>query len=578
MDIANGELGPLSSGKLTSGRTFTSSDATSNVAVLDSDYATQNKLTVGSTITIAKTSFKVIGIVSEPSGENNSDAYIPLARAQALASMTNDVNTIYVSSTSAANVGSVSSEISKAVPSSTVTNSSDLANEVTGSLASTSSLANNLGKWLAIIVLIAAFLVASLLTMAAVSRRVREFGTLKALGWRSRRIVLQVMGESVAIGILGGVIGVALGFAGVELVNKLAPPLKASVGTTTGTATPGGARQFGGAGGGTGGGGGARFGGGTGRRYRRWRLRRRLPARGGRHLAHGSRPPQPHSDHRRDRPRGGTGRRRRRDRRIVRRLAGRAAPPGRGSREGGLIMYKLSGVTRDYQKGRQTVAALRGVDLVIEDRDWLAIQGPTGHGKSTLLQILGGLDRPTSGIVDFDGQDLAQLRETQLTRVRAESIGFVFQTFNLIPTLSAQENVEVALVPLGIHGDDRRARSMKALADVGLADRARHVPSELSGGQQQRVALARALVKEPKVLLADEPTGNLDEDTRDEILALLEKFWREYSLTLVVVTHDSVVARRAQRIGVMRNGRLTFKQTSGRNSAGPSAGYSHHRP
>jgi ABC-type antimicrobial peptide transport system permease subunit len=266
VDIATGELGPLSSGKLTSGRTFTSSDATSNVAVLDSDYATQNKLTVGSTITIAKTSFKVIGIVSEPSGQNNSDAYIPLARAQALAGLSNDVNTIYVSSTSAANVGPVSSEISKAVPSSTVTNSSDLANEVTGSLASTSSLANNLGKWLAIIVLIAAFLVASLLTMAAVSRRVREFGTLKALGWRSRRIVLQVMGESVAIGILGGVIGVVLGFAGVELVNKLAPPLKASVGTTTGTATPGGARQFGGFGGGTGGtgGGGGGFGGGTG--------------------------------------------------------------------------------------------------------------------------------------------------------------------------------------------------------------------------------------------------------------------------------------------------------------------------
>jgi len=235
-------------------------------------------------------------------------------------------------------------------------------------------------------------------------------------------------------------------------------------------------------------------------------------------------------------------------------------------------MYKLSEVTKNYQKGRGTVAALRGVDLVVEDGEWLSIQGPTGHGKSTLLQILGGLDRPTSGIVDFDGQDLAQLRETQLTRVRAESIGFVFQTFNLIPTLSAQENVEVALVPLGIHGDDRRARSMKALADVGLADRAKHVPSELSGGQQQRVALARALVKEPKVLLADEPTGNLDEDTRDEILTLLEKFWREYSLTLVVVTHDSVVARRAQRIGVMRNGRLTFKPTSGRKSASTSAG------
>jgi putative ABC transport system ATP-binding protein len=224
-------------------------------------------------------------------------------------------------------------------------------------------------------------------------------------------------------------------------------------------------------------------------------------------------------------------------------------------------MYKLSGVTKNYQKGRQTVAALRGVDLVVEDRDWLAIQGPTGHGKSTLLQILGGLDRPTEGVVDFDGQDLAQMREVHLTQVRATSIGFVFQTFNLIPTLSAQENVETALVPLGVHGDDRKARAMKALADVGLEDRARHLPSELSGGQQQRVALARALVKEPKVLLADEPTGNLDEDTRDEIMVLLEKFWQAYGLTLIVVTHDSFVAKRAQRIGVMRNGRLTTKST-----------------
>jgi ABC-type lipoprotein release transport system permease subunit len=263
VDIGNGELGPLSSGKLASGRTFKSSDASSNVAVLGSDYATQNKLKVGSTITIAKTSFKVIGIVSVPSGQNSTDSYIPLARAQSLASLKNDVNTIYVSSTSAANVTTVSKEISSAVPSSTVTNSADLANEVTGSLASTSSLANNLGKWLAILVLIAAFGVASLLTMSAVSRRVREFGTLKALGWRSRRIIWQVMGESIAIGVIGGVIGVILGFAGAELIDKLAPPLKASVASsTTGSATPGGARQFGGAGGTGGGGtGGGGFGG-----------------------------------------------------------------------------------------------------------------------------------------------------------------------------------------------------------------------------------------------------------------------------------------------------------------------------
>jgi putative ABC transport system permease protein len=258
VDIGTGELGPLSAGKLSAGRTFTSSDSTSNVAVIDSNYATQNKLSVGSTVTMAKTSFKVIGIVSEPSGQNNSDAYIPLARAQSLAGLKNDVNTIYVSATSAANVSTVSKEISAAVPSATVTNSSDLANEVTGSLASTSSLANNLGKWLAIAVLIAAFLLASLLTMSAVSRRVREFGTLKALGWRSRRVILQVMGESIVVGIIGGAAGVVLGFAGAGVVSAIAPSLSASVGTTTGSATPGGARQFGagGGGGGFGGGGG----------------------------------------------------------------------------------------------------------------------------------------------------------------------------------------------------------------------------------------------------------------------------------------------------------------------------------
>jgi putative ABC transport system ATP-binding protein len=224
-------------------------------------------------------------------------------------------------------------------------------------------------------------------------------------------------------------------------------------------------------------------------------------------------------------------------------------------------MYKLTNVTKDYAKGRETVHALRGVDVEIQDGEWLAIQGPTGHGKSTLLQLLGGLDRPSSGVVDFDGRDLARLRETEMTKVRANSIGFIFQTFNLIPTLSAQENVETALVPLGVSGASRRARAAEALNSVGLGDRLRHLPTELSGGQQQRVAIARALVKEPTVLLADEPTGNLDEDTRDEIIGLLEKLWQDNGLTMVVVTHDSSIARRAQRLGTMRNGKLTVKQT-----------------
>jgi putative ABC transport system ATP-binding protein len=224
-------------------------------------------------------------------------------------------------------------------------------------------------------------------------------------------------------------------------------------------------------------------------------------------------------------------------------------------------MYKLTNVTKDYPKGRETVHALRGVNVEIPDGEWLAIQGPTGHGKSTLLQILGGLDRPTSGSVDFDGRDLARTREAQMTKVRANSIGFIFQTFNLIPTLSAQENVETALVPLGVSGASRRARAAEALNSVGLGDRLRHLPTELSGGQQQRVAIARALVKAPTVLLADEPTGNLDEDTRDEIIGLLEKLWQDNGLTLVIVTHDSSIARRAQRLGTMRNGELTVKQT-----------------
>jgi len=259
VDIGNGELGPLSTGKISSGRTFTSSDDNSNVALVDSSYATQNKLKVGDTIAVGNskdtaTNFTIVGIVSEPAGDNPSDVYIPIARAQSLANLKNDVNTIYVAATSGQDINSVASSISKAVPGSTVTDQNSLASEVTGSISSAASLANNLGKWLAIAVLIAAFLLASLLTLSAVTRRIREFGTLKALGWKSRRIVGQVMGESIVIGIIGGAVGVGLGFGGAALVDKFAKPLTATVGSTTGSATPGGARQFGGFGGGGSGG------------------------------------------------------------------------------------------------------------------------------------------------------------------------------------------------------------------------------------------------------------------------------------------------------------------------------------
>ena len=209
-------------------------------------------------------------------------------------------------------------------------------------------------------------------------------------------------------------------------------------------------------------------------------------------------------------------------------------------------IYRLAGVTRTYQQRGRIVNALAGVDIEIAEGDFVAIQGPTGGGKSTLLQLLGALDRPTAGSVVLGGIDIASASPAELGRLRAEEIGFVFQGFNLIPTLTARENVDMALEPLGLAKADRAARVGEALTHVGLADRSDHRPGELSGGQQQRVAIARAIVKRPRVLLADEPTGNLDESMRDEILAVLETLNAE-GLTLIVVTHDSAVAARAHR-------------------------------
>jgi putative ABC transport system ATP-binding protein len=220
-------------------------------------------------------------------------------------------------------------------------------------------------------------------------------------------------------------------------------------------------------------------------------------------------------------------------------------------------MYQLSDVTKKYPARGREVVALQDVDLLIPTGEMIAIQGPTGGGKSTLLQMLGALDRPTSGTITLDDRSLGKLGDRRLARVRAKEIGFVFQGFNLIPTLTAQENVETALAPLGLKGAERRRRAVAALESVALGDRLRHLPMELSGGQQQRVAIARALVKEPRVLLADEPTGNLDEDTRDEIMDLLEGLWRDRGLTLIIVTHDSAIARRAQRRLRIKQGKVT---------------------
>jgi putative ABC transport system permease protein len=240
-DISHPKLGPLSNASLTKGRTFASQDADKNVAVVDANYAAAHKLKVGSAVTVASKKFTIVGVVTQPQAGSPPEVYIPLQRAQALATdpatgkaMTNHINTVYVTAASAADIGAVQKEIQHLLPQATVTSSSDLASEITGSAASAAKLAGALGRWLAVLVLIAAFAVASLLTMAAVARRVPEFGTLKALGWRSGRIVSQVLGESVGTGIIGGALGVGLGFAGVAIIDKIAPKLSATVPSATG--------------------------------------------------------------------------------------------------------------------------------------------------------------------------------------------------------------------------------------------------------------------------------------------------------------------------------------------------------
>ena len=220
-------------------------------------------------------------------------------------------------------------------------------------------------------------------------------------------------------------------------------------------------------------------------------------------------------------------------------------------------MYFLSEVTKTYKGKRGLVNAVDGINLEIKQGEMISIQGPTGGGKSTLLQLLGALDKPTSGSVVFEDQAMQGMSDRDLADFRSKKIGFVFQSFNLIPTLTALENVEMALVPLGIEREERARRVLEALDSVGLGDRAAHLPSELSGGQQQRVAIARAIVKEPSVLLADEPTGNLDEATRDEIVGLLVKLWKDKGITLIVVTHDSQIAKKTQRHLNIKDGKLT---------------------
>jgi putative ABC transport system ATP-binding protein len=215
-------------------------------------------------------------------------------------------------------------------------------------------------------------------------------------------------------------------------------------------------------------------------------------------------------------------------------------------------MIKLEAVSKTYRMGRVEVQALRGVDLLVEGGEFVAIMGASGSGKSTLMNIIGCLDVPTSGRYFLDGTDVARLRDDQLAIIRNRKIGFVFQSFNLIPRTTALHNVEMPLIYAG--AQNRRPRALAALESVGLADRAGHQPTELSGGQQQRAAIARALVTNPAILLADEPTGNLDSASSVEIMKLLTELNREQARTIVLITHERDIAAFAKRIVELRDG------------------------
>ena len=440
-------------------------------ALVSATYAARKSLKVGSKLDLNGTKFTIVGLVNPPLGGQGVDVYLPLAQLQKLSDQENLVNLVLVRADDSSSVGAVETRIESTYEQAEVASAKQVAGTISGSLVDAANLSHSLGVALSIIAAAAAFLLAALLAFSSVGKRVRELGTLKALGWTQWKVVRQVAAESLAQGVLGGVLGVAVGLAVALLVGPFGPTLTAS--STTG--------------------GGSLLGRRAGRPHV---VGGDLALCAGRH----------HDPAGRVRPR--------RRRRPARRRRGcaprRASSPGRRAEDDRMTQYELKGVGKAFSRGPVVVNAVQEVELTIEQGEFVALEGPSGSGKTTLLQLLGALDRPSSGRVFFEGRDLAELRDRALAELRLRSFGFVFQTFNLIPTLTALENVQAKLVPAGFGSVEARTRAEALLAEVGLADRATHLPAHLSGGEQQRVSIARALSVEPRVILADEPTGNLD--------------------------------------------------------------------
>ena len=460
-----------------------------------------------------------------PLGGQSADVYVTKAQLQTLAGRRSSPTSSSSAPTRAATSARVQKEIEQSLGSSAqVASSKQVADSINGSLVDAANLSHDLGLVLAILAAAAAFLLAALLTLSSIGKRVRELGTLKALGWSQWLVVRQVVGESLATAVAGGLLGVVLGVLAAFAHRRLRPEPE---------------RQL----------------------DHRRRRRARSGSAGARAHRDDLRLARRAAHRRPARARLRARRRRRPHRRHGGRLPRRAPAPGRRDEAGGVVdapLYELRGVARTFHRGGDDLRAVDGIDLTIDAGEIVAVEGPSGSGKTTLLQLLGALDRPSARPGLLRGPRRQHARRPRPRRAPPARARL------RLPDLQPDPDADRARERRG-EARARRASptpscaraSLALLAEVGLRDRADHLPGQLSGGEQQRVAIARALATEPRVVLADEPTGNLDSATGAEIVELLTRLSQEHGQTIVLVTHDPDVAAKAQRVLRMQDGRLT---------------------